>query len=119
MLKERLESIKNLLENYNRDDAVREILDLSYDYDLDYYTENIIEEAMIDELVKNRLNSSGWQGVSCMLNKINDLNDEYYFIDGYGNLEELTINRLECIFNDMKEEILNMEEEEEEEEEEE
>ena len=50
MLKERLESIKNLLENYNRDDAVREILDLSYDYGLDYYTENIIEEAMIDEL---------------------------------------------------------------------
>ena len=115
MLKERLESIKNLLEDYNRDDAVREILDLSYDYGLDYYTENIIEEAMIDELVKNRLNSSGWQGVSCMLNKINYLNDEYYFIDGYGNLEELTINRLECIFNDMKEELLNMEEEEEEE----
>ena len=115
MLKERLESIKNLLEDYNRDDAVREILDLSYDYGLDYYTENIVEEAMIDELVKNRLNSSGWQGVSCMLNKINYLNDEYYFIDGYGNLEELTINRLECIFNDMKEELLNMEEEEEEE----
>ena len=114
MLKERLESIKNLLEDYNRDDAVREILDLSYDYGLDYYTENIIEEAMIDELVKNRLNSSGWQGVSCMLNKINYLNDEYYFIDGYGNLEELTINRLECIFNDMKEELLNIEEEEEE-----
>ena len=51
-----------------------------------------------------------------MLSKINYLNDEYYFIDGYGNLEELTINRLECIFNDMKEEILNMGEEEEEEE---
>ena len=116
MLKERLESIKNLLEDYNCYDAVREILDLSYDYGLDYYTENIIEEAMMDELVKNRLNSSGWQGVSCMLSKINYLNDEYYFIDGYGNLEELTINRLECIFNDMKEELLNIEEEEEEEE---
>ena len=115
MLKERLESVKNLLESYNRDDAVREILDLAYDYDLEYYTENIIEEEMMDELVKNRLNSSGWQGVSCMLSKINYLNDEYYFIDGYGNLEELTINRLECIFNDMKEELLNIEEEEEEE----
>ena len=115
MLKERLESIKNLLESYNRDDAVREILDLSYDYGLDYYTENIIEEAMIDELVQNRLYSSGWQGVACMLDKINYLNDEYYFINGYGNLEELTINRLQCIFNDMEKELLNMEEEEEEE----
>ena len=116
MLKERLESIKNLLENYNRYDAVREIIDLSYDYDLDYYTEDIIEEAMIDELVQNRLYSSGWQGVACMLDKINYLNDEYYFINGYGNLEELTINRLQCIFNDMEKELLNMEEEEEEEE---
>ena len=52
MLKERLESVKNLLESYNRDDAVREILDLAYDYDLEYYTENIIEEEMMDELVK-------------------------------------------------------------------
>ena len=110
MLKERLESIKNLLEDYNRDDAVREILDLSYDYGLDYYTENIIEEAMIDELVKNRLNSSGWQGVSCMLNKINYLNDEYYFINGCGNLEELTINHLECIFSDMVEALNRIEE---------
>ena len=115
MLKERLESVKNLLESYNRDDAVREILDLSYDYDLDYYTEDIIEEAMIDELVQNRLYSSGWQGVACMLDKINYLNDECYFINGYGNLEELTINRLQCIFNDMEKELLNMEEEEEEE----
>ena len=115
MLKERLESIKNLLEDYNRHEAVREILDLSYDYGLDYYTENIIEEAMIDELVQNRLYSSGWQGVACMLDKINYLNDEYYFINGYGNLEELTINRLQCIFNDMEKELLNMEEEEEEE----
>lgn len=116
MLKERLESIKDLLEDYNRDEATREILDLAYDYDLVSFVENIADEGFIDELVKNRFDSSGWQGVACMLKKINYLNDEYYFMNGYGNLEELTINRLECIFNDMKEELLNIEEEEEEEE---
>ena len=110
MLKERLESIKNLLGSYNRYDATREILDLAYDYDLEYYTENIIEEALIDELVQNRLYSGGWQGVSCMLSKINYLNDEYYFINGCGNLEELTISHLECIFNDMVEALNRIEE---------
>ena len=49
MLKERLESIKNLLASYNRYDATREILDLAYDYDLEDYVENIIEESMINE----------------------------------------------------------------------
>ena len=116
MLKERLESIKNLLESYNRDEATVSILELAHDYDLEYFTENIIEEEMIDGLVQNRFYSGGWQGVACMLSKINYLNDDYYFMNGYGNLEELTINRLECIFNDMKEELLNIEEEEEEEE---
>ena len=110
MLKERLESIKNLLASYNRYDATREILDLAYDYDLEYYTENIIEEALIDELVQNRLYSGGWQGVSCMLSKINYLNDDYYFINGYGNLEELTISNLECIFSDMVEALNRIEE---------
>ena len=53
MLKERLESIKNLLASYNRYDATREILDLAYDYDLEDYVENIIEESMINEIIQD------------------------------------------------------------------
>ena len=54
MLKERLESIKNLLGSYNRYDATREILNLAYDYDLEDYVENIIEESMINEIIQDR-----------------------------------------------------------------
>ena len=50
-----------------------------------------------------------------MLSKINYLTDEYYLIDGYGNLENLTARYLECIFDDLKNELLTLTEEEEEE----
>ena len=109
MLKERLESIKNLLVSYNRYDAVREILDLAYDYDLEDYVENIIEESMINEIIQDRLRCCGWQNIACMLDKVNYLDDDYYFMNGYGNLEELTISHLECIFSDMVEALNRME----------
>lgn len=110
MLKERLESIKNLLRSYKRYDAVREILDLAYDYDLEEYVEDIIEESTINEIIEDRLRCGGWQNIACMLDKINYLGDDYYFMDGCGNLEELTISHLECIFSDMVE-VLNTVEE--------
>ena len=109
MLKERLESIKNLLGSYNRYDATREILDLAYDYDLEEYVEDIIEESTINEIIGYRLHC-GWKNIACMLDKINYLGDDYYFMDGCGNLEELTISHLECIFSDMVEALNRMEE---------
>ena len=110
MLKERLESIKNLLASYNRYDATREILDLADDYDLEDYVENIIEESMINEIIQDRLRCCGWQNIACMLDKVNYLDDDYYFMNGYGNLEELTISHLECIFSDMVEALNRIEE---------
>ena len=116
MLKERFELIESLIKNYDRDYAVREILNLAYDYDLEDYVENIISEDTIDDLVQSRFDRSGWKGVTCMLSKINYLNDEYYLMNGYGNLEELTIGYLECVFDNLKRELLELMEEEEEEE---
>ena len=117
MLKERFELIEDLIKDYDRDYAVREILSLAYDYDLEDYIGNIISEDTIDDLVQSRFDRSGWKGVTCMLSKINYLNDEYYIMNGYGNLEELTIGHLECIFDNLKRELLELMEEEEEEEE--
>ena len=116
MLKERLQSIENLMKDYNHDDGAREILDLAYDYNLEYYTEDIINTDEIDDLVQTRLNDSGWQGVACMLSEVNYLNDEYYLINGYGNLEELTIEYLQCVFDDLKSSLSELIEEEDKEE---
>jgi hypothetical protein len=41
----------------------------------------------LDEFVRNRLESGGWQGVACCISDIiNNMSDDYYEIDGYGNL---------------------------------
>ena len=81
-----------------------------YDYDLEDYVENIIEESMINEIIQDRLRCCGWQNIACMLDKVNYLDDDYYFMNGYGNLEELTISHLECIFSDMVEALNRIEE---------
>ena len=108
MLKERLNSIENSIKYHGKDYAVGKILNLAYDYDLEDRVENIISREVIDDLVQFRLDKSGWEGVACMLSKINYVTDEYYLIDGYGNLEELTKEYLECIFDDLKNELLEL-----------
>ena len=106
MLKERLELIEKSMKYYNKDHTAREILELAYNYNLEKYVENnIISREIIDDLVQIRLDESGWEGVACMLSKINYVTDEYYSIDRYGNLEELTKEKLEYIFEDLKKEL--------------
>ena len=112
MLKEKLQSIKNSMKYYKKDYVAKEILDLAYGYNLEKYTKNIINREEIDDLVQFRLDESGWEGVACMLKKINYVTDEYYLIDGYGNLEELTKEYLECVYEDLERELLELIEEE-------
>ena len=112
MLKEKLQSIKKSMKYYKKDYITKEILDLAYDYNLEKYTENIINREEIDDLVQFRLDKSGWEGVACMLKKINYVTDLYYLIDGYGNLEELTKGYLECIYEDLERELSELIEEE-------
>lgn len=47
----------------------------------------IANDDELDEFVRNRLESGGWQGVACCISDIiNNMSDDYYEIDGYGNL---------------------------------
>lgn len=47
----------------------------------------IANDDELDDFVRNRLDSGGWQGVACCISDIiNCMNDDYYEIDGYGNL---------------------------------
>ena len=66
---------------------------------------------LIDYFIEKRLESGGWQGVACCLAKINYLNDDYYEIDGYGNLKEFTFNDAKKLLDYIEEEINNQEEE--------
>lgn len=49
--------------------------------------DDLISTDDVDDFVRNRLESCGWQGVAhCISDIINDMCDSYYEIDGYGNL---------------------------------
>ena len=108
MLKERLELIEKSIKYHSKDSATREVLNLAYNYGLEKYIEDIVHREEIDDLVQFRLDGSGWEGVACLLNKINYVTDEYYLIDEYGNLQELTKKYLECVYEDLKEELLEL-----------
>lgn len=48
---------------------------------------DLISSDGVDDFVKERLESGGWQGVAhCISDIINNMSDSYYEIDGYSNL---------------------------------
>lgn len=115
MLRERIENVKELLKGYDREEATRELVDICNEYGQEYLVDDIIPTDYIDEYIQRELESRGWQGVACCLAKIEYLNDEYYLINGYGNLEELTIHHLGLIVSDLENNLRDEMEEEEEE----
>jgi len=50
--------------------------------------EDIISSDEVDDFVRSRLESGGWQGVAACISDIIDyMYEDYYEIDGYGNLK--------------------------------
>ena len=108
---ERIKTLRGIIDNLSTGELIGELIDLAYEYELDYLVEDIISTEDIDYFIEKRLESSGWQGVACCLAKINYLNDDYYEIDGYGNLKEFTFNDAKKLLDYIEEEINNQEEE--------
>lgn len=105
--------------NYDFTTCINELMSFCSENGIDEVMENFIDTDFLDELVQNRMSNGGWQGVACMLDGIDYLNDDYYIMDGYGNMQEITINDIECVISDILnsyEEYLEEDEEEEEEE---
>lgn len=104
-LKERIENIKinyNYEESYtNLYNTVIDYMNDTQDFDLDYSFENFIDYETAEEIAKNELQNGGLLRLRCYLGDVN-LNDEIFKLDGYGNLENITIDDL----NNLKDEIL-------------
>ena len=107
----KIKTLRRIIDNLSTGELVEELIDLAYEYELDYLVEDIISTEDIDYFIEKRLESGGWQGVACCLAKINYLNDDYYEIDGYGNLKEFTFNDAKKLLDYIEEEINNQEEE--------
>lgn len=104
-LKERIEKIKinyNYEESYtNLYNTVIDYMNNTQDFDLDYLFEDFIDYETAEEIARNELNNGGLIRLNCYLGDVN-LNDEIFKLDGYGNLENITIDDL----NNLKDEIL-------------
>ena len=106
----KIKNLRRIIDNLSIGELVEELIDLAYEYELDYLVEDIISTEDIDYFIEVRLKSGGWQGVACCLAKINYINDDYYEIDGYGNLKEFTFDDAKKLLDYIEEEINDQEE---------
>lgn len=118
VVRELVEQIQGELLEYGRDNVVPMLEELQDLTGVEGYLDDIIHTDLLDEFVQSRLSSGGWQGVACMLADVKYMNDDYYMIDGYGNIATLETRDLEIILGDMLREIDLTEYDEEEEDEE-
>ena len=108
---ERIKTLRGIINDLSTGELIGELIDLASEYGLDYLVENIIATEDIDYFIEERLKSSGWQGVACCLSNINYINDDYYEIDGYGNLKEFTFSDAKKLLGYIEDEIYDLVEE--------
>lgn len=69
------------------------------------YVQDIVTDDMLDEMVQYEVESGGWQRVKFLLGGIDDINDDFYRINGYGNAENVTPDYLDAIVDDLMGEL--------------
>lgn len=113
--------LNNIEENIEKgyiNEALNGMYDLANEYDgvISIIDDSIITTEGIDEIIKEKINSgiSDWVEIKIMLDGIKFNLDEYYHINAYGNIEDLTIEHLELMYEDIKYELTDILEEEEE-----
>lgn len=101
-LREMFEEAERDINNYDFSAAVNDLKNIGYEYGQDDLVNDFIDEDYINDMVKNELESGGWTRVACFLAKVDSINNDYYRINGYGNLEEIDKSDLECTLSDLK-----------------
>jgi len=69
------------------------------------YVGNIVDTEQLGEIVENILHEAGWQRVKFFLGGIDNMNDDYYHINGYENAETLRQGTLDNIVSDLMDEV--------------
>ena len=73
------------------DDALQFLID----YDQEYGELEISPSEDIDEIVQQEAKEWGWQRVACFLYGVqNAMNEDFYRLDGYGNVQLITSNNI-------------------------
>ena len=110
-----LRGIEENIKKGNIEEVLNGMYDLANEYDgvISIINDNIIDTEIINELIKEKINDGAdWVSIKILLEDIHYMNDNYYHIDGYGNIEDLTIGHLELMYEDIKNELTDILEEE-------
>ena len=100
-----LENIKNNDDMYMYD-KVDILFKIADDYDVHEILDQIVTDDEIDEILRGRINEgNSWESIAIFLCDVRLLNQKYYFIDGYGNLSNLSLRQFNIILDDFIEEI--------------
>lgn len=86
-------------DNYwqDRDD----IIEFLYNYQIENGADfGIVTDDELDEMVKNE-SMDGWQRVAYFLANVENMNEEFYRINGYGNAEDIKERDIECALYDI------------------
>lgn len=109
-----LRGIEENIKKGNIEEVLNGMYDLANEYDgvISIIDDNIIDTEIINELIKEKINDGcDWISIKILLDGIKYNSDNYYHIDGYGNIEDLTIGHLEDMYEDIKSELTDILEE--------
>ena len=95
-----LENLKNDKDMYLYD-KVDILLKIADEYSVYDTVNQIVQEDVIDDIIKDYT----WDRVYFFLAEIKVLNQEFYYLNGYGNLENLTSEKIDIILEDFISEI--------------
>ncbi len=84
-------------------DKIEEFINHLKRNNLESYIDNIIDDETINNIVKNEIDENGWESVHNKLSQISSTNENYYFVDGYGNFRNLRIEDINNVIDEIKE----------------
>ena len=109
-----LNNMEENLKNRNIEETLDNMYDLANEYEEveNIINDNIIDTEQINELIKEKINDGcDWISIKILLDGIKYNSENYYHIDGYGNIEDLTVKHLELMYEDIKSELTDILEE--------
>ncbi len=96
--KELLKKAKTLLNKYDFNGCIQLLDEIDEDRE---YTGDIIGDDLIDEMAKSELEKGGIQRLFHFMGTYTP-SDDYHLLDGYGNLQRIEKEDLECIIEDLE-----------------
>ena len=109
-----LNNMEENIKKYDIEGTLDNMYDLASEYEeiVNIINDNIIDTEQINELIKEKINDGcDWISIKILLDGIKYNSENYYHIDGYGNIEDLTIGHLEDMYEDIKSELTDILEE--------